>query len=138
LSVICRHLSSFPKRDVLLPAMKLICQRLLKLFGQTSPLTLDVQEVYNFMLVSHGHYSVAETRARHLLTECEPSLGVGHEAVLQFRNQLALSLSKQEKFDLAEEAAYINLRNIGFSCDRLQHKDIFLFSLEFLYLGLLG
>jgi hypothetical protein len=93
--------------------------------------------VYNFILISHGHYSDAETQARRLLTDCEPSLGIRHEAVLEFRNQLAHALCKLEKFAQAEKEAYRNLQNAEFSCDQPQFKDIFLFSLRYLYLALL-
>jgi len=137
LSGICQLLRRFSDRGELLqPAMERICERSLEIFGQTNPHTLDFQEVHNFIIMSKGHFADAETRVRRLLGHYEPRLSINHEAILQFRNQLAHALWRQGKYALLEKTACLNLKNAGFSCNRPQLKDEFLFSLRYLHLAL--
>jgi hypothetical protein len=140
MSVNCRHLLNFPNRhELLLSAMKQICEILPKTFGQTNPHTLDAQSVYNWMLISFQHYQEAETRAQHLLADCETSLDMKHETMLEFRNQFAYVLFKQGNFAAAEKMACLNLQIAGFSCSRSQReqlKDVFLLNLRNLFLAL--
>jgi hypothetical protein len=138
ISAICRRLrNAHHAGELMQRATGLICKRMLEIFGQINPHTLDVQQVYNCMLLSQGRYLEAESEARRLLTESEPFLGINHEAVLQFRNQLAHAFLKQRKIVLVEEAAHLNLENAAFSCSQPRAKDEFLFSLMYLHLALL-